>query len=225
MNKMIAMNLLAIGVLFPILSYYNINAYNNSIILDTTRYDPKFNWYNTNGSLPIIKDNTVTFTGSNRTDMYQDAISIVSIRGNTFELHANVSFIIDEYSNNPKDEFAIFATSNTVTYDKHEFGFVLPENDNVLYAYIQSPEIDGFFIWKSILYVSNNEEYILKAVYNKGTNDILFYVNDILVWHTNFIRLDDNMHLAIVSHKISNESIDISNNKMVIKEAYLGSSI
>ncbi|GIU72056.1 MAG: hypothetical protein KatS3mg003_1535 [Candidatus Nitrosocaldaceae archaeon] len=225
MNRIVVMNLLVIGVLLPILSYYNTNASNNGIILDTTRYDPKFNWYNTNGSLPIIKDNTVVFTGSNRTDMYQDAISIVSIRGNTFELYANVSFIINEYSNNPKDEFAIFATSNTVTYDKHEFGFVLPENDNILYAYIQSPEIDGFFIWKPILYVSNNEEYILKAVYNKGTSDILFYVNDILVWHTNFIRLDDNMHLAIVSHKISNESIDISNNKIIIKEAYLSSNI
>jgi hypothetical protein len=222
---MIVMNLLVIGALFPILSYYNTDASNNSIILDTSRYDPRFNWYNTNGSLPIIKDNTVTFTGSNITDMYQDAISMINIRGNTLELYANVSFIIDEYSNNPKDEFAIFATSNIVTYDKHEFGFVLPETDNILYAYIQSPEIDGFFIWKPILYVSNNEEYILKAVYNKDTNDILFYVNDILVWHTNFIRLDDNMHLAIVSHKISNESIDISNNKMIIKEVYLSSSI
>lgn len=224
-NKIIFMNIMAIVLLFPILVSYNIDQSNEeSIILDTKRYDPKFKWYNTNGSLPIIKDNSVIFSGSNKTNMYQDAISITSIRPGDIELFANVSFFINSYSNNPKDEFALFATSDIVTYDKHEFGFVLPEDNNILYAYIQSPNINGFFIWKPILYVEE-KSYLLKAFYDKYSNDIFFYVNNILVWHINFIELNDNMHIAIVSHKISNQSVDISNNKMIIHKLYLRTNL
>ncbi len=220
MHKIILMNVMLIGLL----SIFLNDTPSDNIVLDTSLYDPKFNWYNTNGELALIEDNRVIFNGSNRTNVYQDAVSIITLKANDLELYANVSFEINSYSNNPKDEFAIFATSNIVTYDENEFGFVLPENDKILYAYIQSPDLLKFFIWKPILYV-DEDNYILKAVYDEDSRDIRFYVNDILVWHTNFVDLSDaNIHLAIVSHKLSDEEIDISNNRMIIYQAYLSSS-
>jgi hypothetical protein len=210
-------------MLIGLLSIFLNDTPSDNIVLDTSLYDPKFNWYNTNGELALIEDNRVIFNGSNRTNVYQDAVSIITLKANDLELYANVSFEINSYSNNPKDEFAIFATSNIVTYDENEFGFVLPENDKILYAYIQSPDLQKFFIWKPILYV-DKDNYILKAVYDEDSRDVRFYVDDVLVWHTNFVELNANIHLAIVSHKLSDEEIDISDNRMIIYEAYLSHS-
>ncbi len=219
MNNIILMSL-TILTITPILLYANNNA--NTIILDTSKYDPNFNWYNTNGTLPIIRNNTVIFHGSNLTNMYQDAISIISIKPSKYiELNTKVSFIINDYSNNAKDEFAIFATSDIKEYNKHEFGFVLPENNNILYAYIQSPEINGFFIWKPIMYIDDNI-HELKAIYDNSK--VRFYIDNMLVWEYKFIILKDRLHLAIVSHKLSN-NIDISNNKMIIYNASLLSNL
>ena len=219
MNNIILMSL-TILTITPILLYTNNNA--NTIILDTSKYDPNFNWYNTNGTLPIIRNNTVIFHGSNLTNMYQDAISIISIKPSKYiELNAKVSFIINDYSNNAKDEFAIFATSDIKEYNKHEFGFVLPENNDILYAYVQSPEINGFFIWKPIMYIDDNL-HELKAIYDNSK--VRFYIDNMLVWEYKFIILKDRLHLAIVSHKLSN-NIDISNNKMIIYNASLLSNL
>lgn len=222
MYKIMLLSIMLVGLFIPLFSNESAS-YNESIVLDTSLHDPKFNWYNTNGSLAKIDNNSVIFQGSNRTNVYQDAISIITIKANNLELYANASFKINTYSDNPKDEFAIFTTSNTVTYNKDEFGFVLPENDRVLYAYIQSPDLPGFFVWKPILYV-DDINYALKAVYYKESKNVRFYVNDMLVWDTKFVDLNNaNMHLAIVSHKLSDEKIDISKNTMSIHQAYLSS--
>ncbi len=213
--NIVLINIITLVVLSPIFLYNDMD----SIALDTSRYDPKFNWYNTNGTLPIISNDGVIFHGSNLTNMYQDAISIISIKPAKYiELNARVSFIIDNYSDNPKDEFAIFTTTDIKEYNENEFGFVLPEDSNILYAYLQSPDIREFFIWRPVMYI-DDDIHSLKAIYDNG--NVRFYIDDMIVWEHKFIILKDRLHLAIVSHKLSNDNIDISNNKMIIYNANL----
>ncbi|HKZ45736.1 MAG TPA: hypothetical protein VJ343_03460, partial [archaeon] len=96
-----------------------------------------FNWYNTNGSLPFLKDGSAFFYGSNMTNVYSDAVSFNYLKIKDYlVLDASIAVNIESFSNYSKeDHFAIFATNDKVKYEREEFGFMLPENDNMWYAY------------------------------------------------------------------------------------------
>ncbi len=205
--------------LIPLLYYNASDARMEEIVLDTTIYDPRFNWYNTNGSLPIIDNKSVVFASSDRTNVYQDAVSILTLHVNRYiELSAKVEYNIEDYSDTDKDEFAIFTTSDINNYDQDEFGFTTSERNGILYAYIQSQKIDGFFIWQPLFKVENGRVYQLSAIYSNGM--VRFYVDNNLVWERSFVDLSNkDMHLVLTSHKLSNA--DLSNNHMRIYKAYI----
>ena len=202
----------------------------NGIVLEANKPDI-FNWYNTNGAPPYMSGNSAVFYGSNRTNMYSDIVSLTSINANkSLVLEASVSTSIKNLSNTGEDQFAVFATDDTTKYKSDEFGFVLPETGNTWYAYVQSPQIPGFFVWKPLLTLkpSGVEQHSFKAVYsNVGLLQFVdFYVDGKLLCRALYPNISgQNFHMVLSSHKVSAENIDISQNAMEIGKACLSDSL
>jgi|GEM_PF-6514417 len=225
-GKTIKLNIVVIFVaLVLILVYYNFFYSKQEIKLNLNYvYDPNFNWYNTNGSLPVVEGGSAIFYGSDKTNVYQDAVSLKGIVAkDTLVLNAVVTFNIESYSTNASDHFAIFLTNDKVNYNKEEFGFVLPQNSNMLYAYVQSPSINKFFVWNPITEVNNGEMYNLKAVYSIEDYQpfVNFYLNNKQVWKYPFTKVSNNLfYIVMTSHKLSDSSINTSRNYMKINDIY-----
>jgi hypothetical protein len=131
---------------------------------------------------------------------------------------------MSSFSNSAEDQFVVFATDDTTKYKSDEFGFVLPETGSTWYAYVQSPQIGGFFVWKPILTVEPNgmEQHTFKAVYsNDGLRrQVDFYVDGKLSWKTPYPEVSSQgFHMVLTSHKVSAENIDISQNHMLVEKA------
>jgi hypothetical protein len=201
----------------------------NEIVLEANKPDV-FNSYNTNGTPPYMSGNSAVFYGSNRTNMYSDIVSLTSINANkSLVLEASVSTSIKNLSNTGEDQFAVFATDDTTKYKSDEFGFVLPETGNTWYAYIQSPQIPGFFVWKPLLTLepSGVVQHSFKAVYsNVGLLRFVdFYVDGKLLWSAFYPNVSgQSFHMVLCSHKVSAENVDLSQNMMIIGNASLTDS-
>lgn len=184
-----------------------------------------FNCYNTNGTPPILSGDSALFCGSGKTNVYQDIVSTTTITAEkSLVLQAEVAVNMTSLSDTGEDQFAIFATDDTVKYKSDEFGFVLPENTNTWYAYVQSPRIWGFFAWHPIVSVGTNqtEPHNFKAVYlNDGLRrQVDFYVDGKLAWKTPYPDVSSQgFHMVLTSHKVSAENIDISQNQMLVENA------
>lgn len=188
-------------------------------------YDQNFKWYNTNGSLPKYMGDHYLFTGSNNTNMYQDAISIRSIKvGKAYALSTRVAINLQTLHDDDRDEFAIFVTDDIKVFTGDEFGFVFRIKSATLYGYIQSPRIPEFFLIFKISDVSIGQEkvYNLKAIYTElnGKAIVRFFVNDINIHTHDFpITSNEELYLVISSKKLSPLSIDTSNNYMRVYSA------
>ncbi len=188
----------------------------------STVYDQRFNWYNTNGSLPAYMGDHYLFNGGSTSNMYQDALSLASIKvGKAFALSARLSIHIGSESTSPRDEFAIFVTDDTKVFTGDEFGFVVRQDTASLYGYLQSPRFYEFFKEFKLadLTIGREETFNLKAVYSEldGRALIRFFVNDINVLVHDFpIVTGENLYLVISSKKLSPPSIDTSRNYMKV---------
>jgi hypothetical protein len=184
-----------------------------------------FNCYNTNGSPPSLNGASALFYGSDKTNVYSDIVSFSSITAEkSLVLQAQVTVNMTSFSDTGEDQFAVFATDDTVKYKSDEFGFVLPENTNTWYAYVQSPKMQGFFAWHSIVSVGTNqtEQHNFKAVYsNDGLRrQVDFYVDGKLSWKTPYPEVSSqSFHMVLTSHKVSAENIDVSQNYMLVEKA------
>lgn len=191
----------------------------------STAYDQGFKWYNTNGDLPAYMGDHYLFTGSSASGMYQDAVSLSSIRvGKAFALSARVSIRIDSRSQSSRDEFAVFVTDDTKVFTGDEFGFVVRHDSASLYGYLQSPRLYEFFKEFKLadLAVGREETYNLKAVYSE-LNDgaiIRFFINDQNVMVYDFpVVTGEELYLVVSSKKLSPEVVDTSNNYMKVYSA------
>lgn len=129
-------------------------------------------------------------------------------------------------SSSGEDQFAVFAADDIVGYKGDEFGFVLLEMGSSWYAYVQSPQIGGFFIWQAIFDVGFNhtQPHSFKAVYtNTGlVPSVDFYVGGKLAWNAAYPNVaGKDFHLIATSHKVSAEDIDVSGNSMAVEDAVL----
>ncbi len=171
-----------------------------------------FNMYNTNGTPPDIGGRKVTLCGSSDTNVYADVVSASSITADkTLTLKATVTTKMGSLSCTGEDQFAIFAADNITGYKGDEFGFVLPETGNAWYAYIQSPQIGGFFAWKPVQTVQSYslEQHNFTAVYS--TDGVLphadFYVDGKLAWSTSYPDVSGKaFHMVLTSHKVSDQN-------------------
>lgn len=226
---------LALLVLLPILLQPTANSpaqispspMGASAILLAADKSAAFNIYSTNGTAPSISGNSATFHGSDRTNVYSDAVSYSAVKaGLNLVLAASASVTIKNFSDNGNDQFAIFAADNTSSYKGDEFGFVLPETGDTWYAYIQSPQTPGFFVWQPILTLTPSDAsmHSLAAVYSNvgGLCFVDFYVDGKLAWATLYPNVSSqSFHLAVCSHKVSGEEVDTSQNVMQVQGAYL----
>lgn len=220
--------LVIVTLLFP-LPCLQFTAYAESredLCIDMSKaYDQNFKWYNTNGSLPQYMGDYYLFTGGKGTNMYQDAISIRSIKvGKAYALSARVAINLQTLHDDDRDEFAIFVTDDTKVFTGDEFGFVFRIKSAALYGYIQSPRIPEFFLIFKISNVPIGQEnvYNLKAVYTELNNKAIvrFFVNDINIYTHDFpITSNEELYLVISSKKLSPPSIDTSNNYMKVYSA------
>ncbi|MEM4281805.1 MAG: hypothetical protein QW470_06870 [Candidatus Caldarchaeum sp.] len=197
-----------------------------SLCLDfSTAYDQRFKWYNTNGSLPIYKNDHYVFTGSKTTNMYQDAVSTKSIKaGEAFAVSARVSIKIDSKSSSYRDEFAVFVSDDTKVFTGDEFGFVVRQDSATVLGYLQSPRLPEFFREFKLdsLPIGVEKTYSLKAVYSElaGKAVVRFFVNDINVLTYDFpIVSGEELYLVISSKKASGPEVDTSNNHMKVYSA------
>ena len=185
-----------------------------------------FKLYNTNGTAPSVTGNSIVLYGSNNTNMYSDVVSLTTIEAEkTLVLEAEVSANINIVSNTGEDQFAIFAADDTVRFKGDEFGFVLPETGNTWYAYIQSPQIQKFYIWGPVLTLETLGliQHNFKAVYtsSESFNSVSFYVDGKLQYKTLFPDVSgQNFNMIICSHKVSADNIDTSQNKIEANNAH-----
>ncbi len=188
----------------------------------STAYDQGFKWYNTNGSLPAYMGDHYLFNGGKASNMYQDAVSLTSIKvGKAFALSARLSIHIGSKSTNPRDEFTIFVTDDTKVFTGDEFGFVVRQDTASLYGYLQSPRLYEFFkeFRLADLTIGKEESINLKAVYSEidGRALIRFFVNDVNVLVHDFpVVTGENLYLVVSSKKLSPQSIDTSRNYMKV---------
>lgn len=198
----------------------------SGIVLDADKL-AAFNVYSTNGTLPMISGNSATFYGSDRTNVYSDAVSCNGLKAQeNLLLQASVSVSIKNLSSTGNDQFAIFAADNIISYKGDEFGFVLPETGDTWYAYIQSPQIPGFFVWQPVLKLAPTDTAMhnLVAVYSNidSLSYVDFYLNGKLAWSTLYPNVSNqSFHLVVCSHKVSDEAVDTSQNVMQVEDAYL----
>lgn len=201
----------------------------NKIVLEASKPDV-FNIYNTNGTSPIVRGGSAVFCGSNATNVYQDIVSYATVKAQeTIVLQAQATTKINQASNTGEDQFAIFAADDTTKYKGDEFGFVLPETGATWYAYIQSPKLPQWFVWMPILTLTSSvAAHNFEAVYSNAglLSFVNFYVDGKLVWTTSYPNVSgQNYHMALVSHKVSNQNVDVSENTMQVESASLSSAV
>ncbi len=202
----------------------------NQIVLEANKPET-FNAYNTNGTPPSMSGSSAIFYGSDTTNMYSDIVSLTTVKAEkSLVIEASATTSIKNLSSTGEDQFAIFATDDTTKYKSDEFGFVLPETGSTWYAYIQSPQIPGFFVWKPLLTLkpSELEQHSFKAVYsNAGLLSFVdFYVDGKLLWTALYPNVaGQSFHMVLSSHKVSAANIDISQNKMAIGNSCLSNSL
>jgi hypothetical protein len=158
--------------------------------------------------------------------MYQDIVSISTIKAqNHLVLQAQITTNIGSHSNTAEDQFSIFAADDITRFKGNEFGFVLPETGSCWYAYVQSPQIKGFFVWSPILNIEPNttELHDFKAIYSdKGIfSDVCFFVDGELKWSSVYPTVSGDFHLVLTAHKVSPQTVDISLNQMQVKKPIL----
>ncbi len=219
---LVLLSVFLISSFFPLVSGEN----SRDLCIDmSTAYDQGFKWYNTNGSLPAYMGDHYLFTGSSTTNMYQDAISLRSIKvGKAFALSATISIHIDSKSPSSRDEFAIFVTDDTKVFTGDEFGFVVRQDSASLYGYLQSPRLYEFFKEFKLaeIPVSKEMTYNLKAVYSEldGKAIVRFFINDVNVLVYDFpVVTDEDLYLVVSSKKLSTVVVDTSNNGMKVYSA------
>jgi hypothetical protein len=184
-----------------------------------------FKLHNSNGAAPSISGSSVALCGSSKTPVYADVVSLGIIKAEkTLVLEASVSADIKSFSYTEEDQFAIFAADDTIKYKGDEFGFVLPETGDTWYAYVQSPEIQGFFLRAPVLRLgaSGSLQHDFKAICTSGNSldFVSFYVDGKLVHKTVYPNVSGQAFQAIfTSHKLSGEGIDTSQNKIEISNA------
>jgi hypothetical protein len=184
-----------------------------------------FMLHNTNGAAPSISGCSVALCGSSKTPVYADVVSLGIIKAEkTLVLEASVSADIKSFSYTEEDQFAIFAADDTIKYKGDEFGFVLPETGDTWYAYVQSPEIQGFFLREPVLRLgaSGSLQHDFKAIYSSGNSlgFVNFYVDGKLVYKTVYPNVSGQAFQVIfTSHKLSGQGIDTSQNKIEINNA------
>ena len=208
---------------------YKQSSIQRNINLISLNNEPEsFNCYTTNGTLPQVNGNSTIFSGSDKTNMYSDIVSYNTLEANkSLVLEAQITASVKEFSMG-EDQFAVFAGDDVVNYKSDEFGFVLPETGNIWYAYIQSPQINGFFIWKPLIFAEANEPHNFKAVYsNDGSSRyVVFYVDGKILWTTIYPDISGkDFHMVLTSHKVSGENIDLSQNQMEVKNAVFSDKI
>lgn len=180
-------------------------------------YDINFNWYNTNGSLPKLLGDYILFSGSNLTNMYMDGVSRAIYVNDEFELKVNVSFIINQNSDDWEDQFAIFLTDNIETYRGNEVGIVVVFStpQPLLHFYIQKDK--PFFTfktyWKYNLDFGVEKNFLIEMKYYNG--QVNFFMNNKFVDKKDIDLSNRNLHLVLTSHKIKS-NIDTSNNFMKV---------
>ncbi len=194
-----------------------------TIVLDAAK-SSDFNIYNTNGTAPAISGNSTTLYASDKTDVYSDIVSYTTVTAQkNLVLQASAAANVKSFSSTGGDQFAIFAADDTSKYKGDEFGFVLPETGDTWYAYIQSPHLPGWFIWTPVLKLdSSTATHSLEAVYSKAglLCQVDFYVDGKQVWATLYPNVSSqNFHMALCSHKVSSQNIDISQNMMTVQAA------
>lgn len=107
-----------------------------------------FDWYNTNGTVPILNGNSAVFFGSDSTNSFSDVVSRPNIGVNySLVLQASAAARLNSFSKTGYDQLAIFAADSITNYKGDEFGFVLPETGNTWYAYVQSPNMNSWYVW------------------------------------------------------------------------------
>jgi hypothetical protein len=185
--------------------------------------EPKsFSRYNTNGTPSYLNSTSAIFYGSNRTNMYSDMISHNNVKADkSIVLEAQITANVTNFSIG-EDPFAVFATDDIINFSSDEFGFVLPEMGNTWYADIQSPQINGSFVWKPLIPANPTEQHSFKAVYsnNVSSQKVDFYVDGKLLWNQMCPDISGkDFHMVLTSHKVSAENIDISQNRMEVKNA------
>lgn len=198
----------------------------NSIVLNDNA--ESFNRYNTNGTPSVLTADSATFYGSNRTNMYSDMVSYSTLEANkSLVLEAKITANVTSFSIG-EDQFAVFATDDIVKYKSDEFGFVLPEMGNIWYAYIQSPQINGFFVWVPLVSANPTEPHNFKVVYsNDGSSrSVDFYVDGKLFWSTMYPDISGkDFHMVLTSHKVSGENVDLSQNQMDVRNAVFSDKV
>jgi len=191
----------------------------------STAYDQKFKWYNTDGQLPSYVDGHYIFSGGKSSSMYQDALSLMSIRvGESFALSARISVKIDTLSPSRRDEFSIFITDDTRVFTGDEFGFIIRQDVPALLGYLQSPRMMDFFKEFKLESISLGEEktYTVKAVYSEinGKAIVRFFVNDIQALTYDFpLVAGHEFYLVVSSKKLSSPEIDTSKNSLKVYSA------
>lgn len=190
-----------------------------------TAYDQGFKWYNTAGPLPAYMGDHYLFTGSSSTNMYQDAVSLRTIKvGKAFALSARVSIYIDSKSPSSRDEFAIFVSDDAKVFTGDEFGFVVRQDSASLFGYLQSPRLYEFFKEFKLadIQVGREETYNLKAVYSEldGRAIVRYFINDVNVLVYDFpVVTGEELYLIVSSKKLSDPSLDTSKNFMKVYSA------
>lgn len=191
----------------------------------STAYDQGFKWYNTAGPLPAYMGDHYLFTGSSSTNMYQDAVSLRTIKvGKAFALSARVSIYIDSKSQSSRDEFAIFVSDDAKVFTGDEFGFVVRQDSTSLFGYLQSPRLYEFFKEFKLadVPVGREETYNLKAVYSELDERAIvrYFINDVNVLVYDFpVVTGEELYLIVSSKKVSDPSIDTSRNFMKVYSA------
>jgi hypothetical protein len=100
----------------------------------------------------------------------------------------------------------------------------VPENGATLYAYVQSPLIREFFIWKPLLDTNHMEPHSYQAIYNnqKFSRHVDFLVDGQFAWSMTYPDVSGKyFHMILTSHKVSVDNIDLSKNVMVAQNASL----
>jgi len=182
-----------------------------------------FNIYGINGSAPLLNDTVATFHSE---VVCSDIVSFGSLNASTsVMLRASVSAAIRNLSPKGDDQFAVFAVDDVTNYKGDEFGFVLPETGTTWYAYVQSPQLSGFYYWKPILTLKSDTSFhSLVATYTASGSlkTVNFFVDDKLIWVAPYPEISNqSFHLAMVSHKVSAETVNLSQITMQVKDASL----
>ena len=182
------------------------------------------NIYGINGSAPLLNDTVATFHSN---VVCSDIVSFGSVNASStgVMIRASISAEIRNLSPNGDDQFAVFAVDDVANYKGDEFGFVLPETGTTWYAYVQSPQLGGFYYWKSILTLKSDASFhSFVATYSTAGSleTVNFFVDGKLVWVAPYPEVSNQgFHLAMVSHKISAETVNLSQNTMQVKDASL----